>query len=135
MTQKAAKFSKGDFVYINRSNDIGQISDVHDPEEEGAAYTYRVNYCQSKDPGVGTRGGNGPVFVEGYPQEITETEDIIFVMAVNQSRKIRQLSTQVAMAEGNRDALVKVYRMMVPEPKLAALCEEEDDLEDFDEED
>ena len=93
------EFDVGDFVYIDNSDDVGQISDVH--QRDSGKHGYRVSYCQFKDPDRGTCGGNGPVWVEGYPKPVTEPADVLFVAAMKESEKIKLLKRELKNAEIN----------------------------------
>ena len=90
-------FTVGDFVYY-RDGEIGQITHA---DNNG----YRINYCQGKDLVSGCRGGNGPIFQEGYPKPVTEPADVLFVRAMKERDLINALSRQLKKAEANFEAL------------------------------
>lgn len=105
-------FDVGDFVYIDFKNSIGQISDIN--MQDDGNLNYQVYYCQGKDPDKGVIGGNGPIFMEGYPKKITNPSDILFVVAMKERAKIKNLKIELILAEDNFKAL-KIARNILKE--------------------
>ena len=95
-------FKVGDYVYYEKGRSIGKISDILEGENEPS---YRINYCQFKDPDRGTCGGNGPIWREGYPQYVTEASDVLFVAAMKEADEIKRLKMDLEQAERNYSAL------------------------------
>ena len=106
------EFEVGDFVYIDESKDIGIVTDVR-PE---MADPYRVDYCQNKDPLSPRRGGNGPVWRKGYPQEVTDPADVVFVHAARTQFRIAELKKKLGYEELCFDSLQRAHRLLT-EPK------------------
>ena len=95
-------FKVGEYVYYEKGRSIGKISDIIEGEN---GPSYRINYCQFKDPDRGTCGGNGPIWREGYPQYVTEASDVLFVAAMKEADEIKRLRMDLEQAERNYSAL------------------------------
>lgn len=111
-------FSIGDTVYYDK-NEIGIITDVEDCTN--GKRRYRINYCQDKDLNTGPRGGNGPIWKEGYPKPVTEPSDVLFVAALKERSHIAELKKQLAEAESNFSALKKAREILLQ----TSLCRQE----------
>ena len=108
------KFNKGDYVYYSKG-EIGRISDANHDESIDPTCRYRVDYCQGKDLITGARGGNGPIWREGYPKQISEPDDILFVSAMKQKELITGLKKQLKIHEGYFEALKIARQVLINE--------------------
>lgn len=101
-------FKVGDFVYSDPGS-IGILTDIPDSGRTGG---YRINHCQGKDLESGPRGGNSPVFKEGYPKTIGEPADVLFVAAMKHKFKIAELESLLSVAKRDFSAL-KLSRQII----------------------
>lgn len=85
-------FNIGDYVYYSGTN-IGKITDKREVEIGTSKYSYRIDYCQNKDIETGPSGGNGPIWVEGYPKRVTEFTDILIIRAFESRDRIKRLES------------------------------------------
>ena len=105
------QFSIGDFVYY-QAGEIGKITDVSTFED--GVVNYRIDYCQGKDLSTGPRGGNGPVWVKGYPKPITEPVDVLFVAAMKERYRIDALTKDLEQSKTNFRSLKHSIELLSP---------------------
>jgi len=103
------KFKVGDFVYFS-PNEIGRITHIGNENKDNISY--QIDYCQGKDLDSGCRGGNGPIFREGFPKQITEPADVLFVRAMKEKLLIEKLSRELKQAEANFNALKRARELV-----------------------
>jgi hypothetical protein len=85
--------------------DVGEIGKITHVGYEAGKVSYRIDYCQGKDLSTGPRGGNGPVWREGFPKPITEPTDVLFVAAMKERCRIQALTKDLGKAEKNFESL------------------------------
>jgi hypothetical protein len=103
-------YAIGDFVYYEEGHAIGMITDAN-RRDDGRMH-YRIDYCQDKDLSTGPRGGNGPIWQEGYPQPVTEPQDVLFVAAMKERYRIADLKKALSEAVANFSALEKARELL-----------------------
>lgn len=103
-------YAIGDFVYSDAGGGIGVITDAN-CGDDGKMY-YRINYCQGKDLASGVSGGNGPIWRDGYPKQVTEPRDVLFVAAMKEKFRIANLKKSLADAESNFSALKRARELL-----------------------
>ena len=108
MPTNKIKFKVGDAVYYGE-NEIGILTDIPDKDGNGK---YRINYCQDKDLATGPLGGNGPVWQSGYPRPVTAPCDVLFVHALNEKNRIREIEKELEAARDNFKALAKARNFL-----------------------
>lgn len=101
-------YALGEAVYYNESKEIGIITDK---ALRGGQWEYRINYCQGKDL-TGPRGGNGPVWREGYPQPVTDPSDILYVKALQLTMRSRTLKRELESIESDIAAVVRARTLL-----------------------
>jgi hypothetical protein len=106
----SAEFAVGDFCYYD-GGEIGRITHV---SLEGGKHSYRIDYCQGKDLLSGPRGGNGPVWREGFPKPVTETVDVLFVAAMKERYRMHALIKDLDQSKTNFKSLKHSIELIKP---------------------